>query len=392
MRSSYTGRAAVALALVFGLIAWLSPTIPASAAPVWPTLATTTSIGGLPRPTNIVSPGDGTDRFFVTEQVGVIRVIENGSLVATPVLDIHSSVKSSGHEQGLLGLAFPPGFATKRYAYIYFVNTGNRSCVYRVRVSASSPDRFDWTTRQLILEVAHPYSDHYSGQLAFGPDGYLYVGLGDGGKIDDPGNRAQNLGILLGKIVRLSVESSPAVAGYRIPPSNPFVGRRGVRPEIWAYGLRNPWRFSFDPAQGDLWIGDVGQEHWEEVDRMTAGSRGGWNFGWSLYEGSHLLKAKSKGRGFAWPVAEYSHAEGEAVMGGYVYRGSAYPRMQGLYFFGDYAAGKIWGLQHSGGVWVRRLLLKTSYTISTFGVDRDGGLWVADWAHGRIHKLVDTGH
>jgi len=385
-------RARIALALAFALTVLVVPTSPASAAPVWPTLAASTSFGGLPRPTNIVSPGDGTDRLFVTEQSGVIRLVQNGSLVATPVLDIHTYVLSSGHEQGLLGLVFPPGFATKHYVYIYFVNTGNRSVVYRVRFSATDPDRLDWTTRQLVLEVAHPYSDHYAGQLAFGPDGYLYVGLGDGGKVDDPGNRAQNLGVLLGKIVRLSVESSPAVPGYSIPPTNPFVGKKGVRPEIWAYGLRNPWRFSFDPAQGDLWIGDVGEHRWEEIDRVPAGSRGGWDFGWPLYEGSHLLKAKSKARGFVWPVAEYSHSEGEAVMGGYVYRGSAYPRMQGIYYFGDYAAGKIWGLKHSGGVWVRKLLIKTSYTISTFGVDKDGGLWVADWAHGRIHKLVDTGH
>ena len=361
----------------------------AVAAPVWPSLAATGTIAGFVQPTNIVSPGDGTDRLFVTDRAGVIRLVKGGSLVATPALDIHDVVGTAG-EQGLLGLAFPPGFAGKQYAYIYFTNRAGSSYFYRVRISASDPDVFDRTTMQLILKVAHPHTTHYGGAMAFGPDGYLYIGIGDGGSAGDPQNQSQNLGVLLGKIMRLDVESTPSSPGYRIPAGNPFVGRRGARPEIWAYGLRNPWRFSFDPSTGDLWIGDVGQDRWEEVDRMTAGARG-WNFGWSLYEGSHFFKAKSKLRGFAWPVAQYSHAEGEAVMGGYRYRGSSYPRMQGVYFFGDYASGSIWGLQDSGGVWVRQLLLATPYAITAFGVDDNGELWVTDLSAGTIHHLVDTG-
>lgn len=380
---------AVALAVGSTLAAGVAVSA-AVAAPVWPSLAATAAITGFVHPTNIVAPGDGSDRLFVTDQSGIIRLVKAGSLVATPALDIHDIVGSAATEQGLLGLAFPPGFAGKQYAYIYFTNRAGSSYFYRIRVSALDPDVFDRSTMQLILKVSHPFTNHYGGAMAFGPDGYLYLGIGDGGSEGDPGNRSQNLGVLLGKIMRLDVESTPASTGYRIPPTNPFVGRRGARPEIWAYGLRNPWRFSFDSATGDLWIGDVGQNSWEEVDRMTAGSRG-WNFGWSLYEGSHFYKAKAKLRGFAWPLAQYSHAEGEAVMGGYVYHGAAYPRMQGVYFFGDFGSGSIWGLQRSGGLWVRQLLLSTPYAISAFGVDDSGELWVTDWNGGTIRHLVDTG-
>lgn len=381
-----THRSAGALAAV-ALLAALVPASPAAAAPTWPTITTTDAIGGFDHPTNIVAASDGTGRLFVTEQVGRIRVIKGGVLLPTPALDIHDIVGSAGTEQGLLGLAFPPGFSSKQYAYIYFTNRAGSSYFYRVRVSASDPDRFDRSTMQLILKVGQPYANHNGGQLAFGPDGFLYIGLGDGGSAGDPGNRAQNLSSLLGKILRLSVESTPAVPGYRIPTTNPFRNQVGRRPEIWTYGMRNPWRFSFDTATGDLWIGDVGQNKWEEIDRMPSGARGGWNFGWARYEGTHFYKARSKVRGFAWPVAEYSHAEGEAVTGGFVYHGPSVG-MEGIYFFGDYGVGKIWGLQQSNGLWVRQLLLDTPHLISTFGVDENGDLWYADWSGGVIYKVV----
>ncbi len=324
----------------------------------------------------------------MTEQRGIIRVIRNGKLEASPALDIRSRVRYGG-EQGLLGLAFPPGFASKQYAYIYFTDTHGRATFWRVRMRSDGTDRFDPTSLQLILRVAEPYSNHQGGQLAFGPDGYLYIGLGDGGSERDPGDRGQNLAILLAKILRIDVDSTPDKTGYRVPASNPFVGKKGRRPETWEYGLRNPWRFSFDPATGDLWIGDVGQDRWEEVDRVAGDRTGGLDFGWSLYEGDHLFKASRKLPGFAWPVTEYSHSQGDAVIGGYVYRGSRYPDERGLYVFGDLDSGHIWTLRHSGSSWVMRLALDTGYRITTFGVDGSGELWVADYRAGAIHRLGD---
>jgi len=359
------------------------PTAPASPS------ASPGTISGFAHPTNIVAPGDGSDRLFVTDQPGVIRVVRRGVLLHRAALDIRSRVGSSGTEQGLLGLTFPPGYATKGYAYIYFTDNAGDSRVYRIHTSASDPDAFDPGTMQLILAVAQPFANHNGGQLAFGPDGYLYFGLGDGGSEGDPAGRGQSLSTLLGKILRIDTESTPDKAGYRIPPDNPYLKRSGVRPEIWATGLRNPWRFSFDSQTGDLWIGDVGQDSWEEVDRLPAGSRGGANLGWALYEGDHLYKAASRRPGFVWPVAEYSHALGIAITGGYVYRGAVYPNMRGRYVFGDYGSGRIWTLARSGSGWTMRLARNTSWAISTFGVDNGGELWAADWNAGTIHRLGD---
>ena len=347
------------------------------------------SVSGFEHPTAIVAPDDGSGRIFVTNQPGEIRVVKDGGLLPTPALDIRSRVGSLGNEDGLLGLAFPPNFAAKRYAYIYFTDPANTSMVYRVHVSATDPNIFDPATMQLILSVKQPYANHKGGQLAFGPDGYLYFGLGDGGSGGDPGNRGQSLSTLLGRILRIDVESTPDAVGYKIPQSNPFVTTPGARPEIWLYGLRNPWRFSFDTGTGDLWIGDVGQDRWEEIDLVSADSTGGLDFGWSQYEGAHLFKASSIKPGFSWPVAEYSHSEGQAVTGGFVYRGDAYPAMRGLYVFADYSSGTIWTLSRSGGKWVRTAAQSTSHKISTFGTDGKGELWLADWAAGTIVRVGD---
>lgn len=351
--------------------------------------AVLTTVGGFSHPTSIVSPDDNSGRIFVTDQPGMIRVVRAGVLLPTPALDIRSVVGSAGTEDGLLCIAFPAGFATKQRAYIYFTDPGNNTRVFRIKVSATDPNVFDPASMQLILAVAQPYSNHKGGQLAFGPDGYLYVGLGDGGSERDPQNRGQDLSTLLAKILRIDVESAPDSGGYTVPPDNPFVGRAGARPETWQYGLRNPWRFSFDPASGDLWIGDVGQDKWEEIDLVAGDRPGGLNFGWSLYEGNHLYKATSKKPGFAWPVAEYSHSEGSAVTGGYVYRGKAYPAMQGLYVFGDFGSGTVWTLREVGGSWVRTAALHTSHQISTFGTDGNGELWLADWGAGTIVPVGD---
>jgi len=361
------------------------PVVPQPVTPV----ASPTDIGGFEQPTNLVAPDDGSNRLFVTEQPGVIRIIRDGAVLKSPALDISSRVGSAGSEVGLLGLTFPPDFAKKGYAYIYFTDTSNTSLFYRVHVSATDPDVFDPSTMQLILSVQQPFANHKGGQLAFGPDGYLYIGLGDGGSGGDPGNRAQSLSTLLGKILRIDTESTPASPGYRVPKDNPFVNRTGAKPEIWAFGLRNPWRFSFDPPTGDLWIGDVGQDQWEEIDHVAAGSKGGLDFGWPLYEGNDLFKATSKQPGFVWPVFAYTHREGISVTGGYVYRGSAYPGMQGMYVFGDYGSGNIWTIRRNGTKWSEHLARTTFYKISTFGADGSGELWVADYAAGRIHRVDD---
>jgi glucose/arabinose dehydrogenase len=250
-----------------------------------------TSIAGFTDPSSIAAPDDGSGRMFVTEQPGLIRVVRDGVLEATPALDIRGTVGSGGTEEGLLGLAFPRGFAAKRYAYVYFTAPDNASMVYRVRLRGDGTDRFDPATMQFILRVPQPYDNHKGGQLAFGPDGDLYIGIGDGGSEGDPNNVGQNLDTLLAKVLRIDTESTPDKPGYRIPSGNPFARKVGARPETWVYGLRNPWRFSFDPANGDLFVGDVGQNRYEEVDLVPAGSHGGLDFGWSLYEGDHLSRA-----------------------------------------------------------------------------------------------------
>lgn len=381
-------------ALAFGLSA-CAPAAPTSVQGVVPQQVTTatpgaeaTDIGGFNKPTNLVSPDDGSGRLFVTEQPGVIRIVRDGAVLKPPALDIRSQVGSGG-ELGLLGLAFPADFAKKGYAYVYFTDASMASRIYRIKVSSTDPDMFDPSTMQLILTVAQPFANHKGGQLAFGADGYLYIGLGDGGGAGDPGNRAQSLTTLLGKILRIDTESTPDAPGYRVPSDNPFAKRAGAKPEIWSYGLRNPWRFSFDAPTGDLWIGDVGQDQWEEIDRAADGGKGGLNFGWSLYEGDEVFKAKSKGPGFVWPAFAYTHRQGISVTGGYVYRGAAYPAMQGMYVFGDYGSGSIWTLTRKGTRWAEKLARKTFYKISTFGVDGSGELWVADYSTGVIHRLDD---
>jgi len=364
-------------------------TSPTSASAPTAAALSTTSISGLGQITNIVAPDDGSGRLFVTDQVGIIRVVQNGTALPTPALDIRSRVGSVGTEQGLLGLVFPPGFAAKQHAYLYYTDPAGTSRVFRIHITATDPNSFDPATMQPILSIAQPFANHNGGQLAFGPDGYLYLGFGDGGGAGDPGNRAQKLSTLLGKILRIDVESTPNASGYRVPASNPFVKRPGARHEIWAYGLRNPWRFSFDPATRNLWIADVGQNKYEEVDLVLAGSKSGLDFGWSLYEGNHLYKATSKKPGFKWPLLEYKHPVGESITGGYVYRGAAFPGERGMYVFGDYVAGKIWTLRHTSSGWTRHLVMTTAWGISTFGVDGSGEMWAADRTTGTIHLLGD---
>ncbi|WP_243369831.1 PQQ-dependent sugar dehydrogenase [Geotalea sp. SG265] len=337
---------------------------------------------GFDEPTDVASPGDGSGRLFVLEKKGLVRIISGGKILPTPFLDIKRLVKSSGSEQGLLGIAFSPRFKKDGEFYVNYTNhrgIGNSTVAcYRV---GSDPNRADPASARMILNVTQPYANHNGGQLAFGPDGYLYIGFGDGGSAGDPHKNGQNLGTFLGKMLRLDVASG--AIPYRIPPGNPF------KNEIWAYGLRNPWRFSFDRATRDLYIADVGQDLYEEVDVQPAGSKGGENYGWNIMEGFHCFERKNcSKKGLTMPVAEYDHSQGDcSITGGFVYRGKNFPSLQGIYLFGDYCSGRIWGLRRSGGRWEKKLLLKTSLNISTFGEDEAGTVYVADFAKGDIYWI-----
>jgi glucose/arabinose dehydrogenase len=356
-----------------------------AAAAIWPTITLTPFVSGLAAPVAIVNAGDGSNRLFVVEQAGRVRLIVGGVLQATPFLDITTRVSCCG-ERGLLGLAFPPGYAAKGHFYVYYTDLNGAITLARYAVAAN-PDVADPNSGQVLLSVPHARTNHNGGQLAFGPgDGYLYAGLGDGGGAGDPDGNGQNTGTLLGKILRLDVESG--VAPYAIPAGNPFASGGG-RAEIWAYGLRNPWRFSFDRQTGDLYIADVGQGLWEEVDYQPGGAAGGANYGWNIMEGAHCYNASScNPAGLTWPVTEYDHSLGCAIIGGYVYRGSAQPALAGLYFYADECQGRVWGLQQDGGGWQSHQLLRAAINPSTFGEDEAGEIYVADYSGGTLYRVV----
>jgi glucose/arabinose dehydrogenase len=342
-------------------------------------------------PVFVTHAGDGTGRLFVVEQAGTIRVVAGGRVLPAPFLDIRSLVVAGG-EQGLLGLAFHPQFATNGLFYVYYtarpVGAGaGDNTVARYRVSATDPNRADPASGAVLLAIPDRHPNHNGGMLLFGPDGYLYVGTGDGGGEGDPDGNAQNLQSLLGKLLRLDVDGA---FPYAIPPTNPFVGRPDARPEIWAYGLRNPWRDSFDRATGDLYIADVGQDRFEEVNYQRAGSVGGRNYGWNRTEGFHCYPSPPcDWRGITLPVAEYDHTGGNcSITGGYVYRGRLLLALRGAYLYGDFCSGRIWALRRSALGWTSRLLLDTALQISSFGEDEAGELLVADLASGRIFRLV----
>lgn len=343
---------------------------------------------GLENPTDITNAGDGSDRIFVVEQGGRIQIIQNGALLATPFLDISNRV-STGGERGLLGIAFPPNYASKGYFYANYTNLAGDTVISRYRLT-DNPNIANPDTEEIILTIQQPFANHNGGQLAFGPDGYLYIGMGDGGGGGDPLNNAQNPQSLLGKILRIDVESG--VAPYVIPDSNPFVSandpNNAYRDEIWALGLRNPWRFSFDRITGDLYIADVGQNAYEEIDFQPASSPGGENYGWNIMEGSSRYNNNpSNLTGLVLPVAEYDHSQGESVTGGIVYRSSLEPNLQGVYLYGDFINGQIWGLRPNSTGWENTLVLDTPYGISTFGEDQAGNLYVADYFNGGIYSI-----
>ena len=340
---------------------------------------------GLSSPVGLANAGDGSGWLFVLEQAGVVRIIQEGEILGEPFLDISTQVSCCG-ERGLLGLAFHPNYAENGLFYVNYTDLNGDTSISRFRAS-EDPNRADPASEVRLLRVAQPFRNHNGGVVEFGPDGYLYLGLGDGGSGGDPMNNGQNTGVLLGKILRLDVDGGEP---YAIPPDNPFAGGGGA-PEVWAYGLRNPWRLAFDRQTGDLYIADVGQNVWEEVNFWPAGSPGGANFGWNYLEGSHpyLPGASPEGLELVNPVAEYDHSQGCSVTGGVVYRGAELPEWQGIYLYGDYCYGLIWGLfQAEDGTWQNRLLFETRASIASFGEDEAGEVYFAD-RQGNVFRLEE---
>jgi glucose/arabinose dehydrogenase len=338
-----------------------------------PTVSLRRLPGSYDQPVYLTAPPGDTGRLFIVEKTGTIRIVKNGSLLARPFLDISSQV-SRGGEQGLLSMAFDPRYATNRRFYVDFTNTAGDTRVVRYRASASDPDVALASSARVLLRVDQPYDNHNGGQLQFGPDGRLWVGMGDGGSGGDPQGRAQNDRSRLGKLLRLNVNVSP------------------VRVAVYAKGLRNPWRFSFDRSTHALWIGDVGQNAWEEIDYLRPGRPAGANFGWNGYEGTHVYNSSVASRldrsSLTWPVAQYSHSLGYSVTGGYVYRGAAIRSLRGFYLFADWGSGHVWAKKGPGGP--RRTVagLDGKVTqISSFGQDARGELYVVSLA-GSVYRIV----
>jgi glucose/arabinose dehydrogenase len=341
---------------------------------------------GIFLPTDIQFPDDGSGRMFVLEQAGRILVFQQGQSAGSVLLDITGEVGSAGSEQGLLGLAFHPDFKHNPYLYVNYTDVQGNTVIARFKADG---DLADPASEKALMHIQQPFPNHNGGAMLFGPDGYLYLGLGDGGSAGDPLGNGQNTQVLLGKLLRIDVDRGDP---YGIPPDNPFV-KGGGRLEAWAYGLRNPWRVSFDRLTHDLYIADVGQDTWEEVDFLPAGTPGGSNFGWNYREANHPYSNAVPPAGLTMvsPVAEYSHAEGDcSITGGFVYRGHL-TEWQGIYLYGDYCSGRIRGLTRSGAAgnsstWFSQLLFETGAHITTFGQDPSGEVFFADRG-GTIYEL-----
>lgn len=340
---------------------------------------------GLTRPVDLQIADDGSGRMFVVEQGGTIRIISGGSVLSTPFLDIRNKVTTDQSELGFLGVAFHPNFAQNPRFYVNYDSgpVGQRQTVIAEYTVTGNANQVDPATERVLLTVNQPFDNHKAGQLAFGSDGFLYFGLGDGGSGGDPLGNGQNTNTLLGKMLRIDVDHTSGSLPYAIPPDNPFVGGGGL-PEIWAFGFRNPWRFSFDQPTSRLFCADVGQDSFEEIDIVTKGG----NYGWNIMEGNHCFNSSSCNMtGLTLPIAEYSHNEGVAVIGSYVYHGSAIPGLKGKYVFGDFGSGTVWTLTEAPpGAWTRNTLLSTSHSISSFGQDAAGELYLVDLG-GSIFKI-----
>lgn len=374
-----------------------SPSLAATEQPAAITIQLTPFATGLSEPVDIANAGD--DRLFVVQQSGQIRIVQaDGTVLAPPFLDINSRVETIGSEQGLLGLVFEPGSST--VFYVNYTRKGTNAeqngdtVIARYRVTGANPNVADPASEQIVLVVEQPAQNHNAGDLAFGPDGYLYIPLGDGGGSGDPQNNAQDLSKLLGKILRINVTGVPT---YTIPTDNPYANdnNAATRAEIWALGLRNPWRFSFDRLTHDIYIGDVGQNTYEEIDFQPANSTGKENYGWDCREGAHpyrqdhqspLCTANSN---YTEPIFEYTRSDGCSITGGNVYRGQAYPALAGYYILADYCSGNFWSLLRDGqGRWGSTAHGNLIDNPSTFGEDKNGELYVASLGNGAIYRIT----
>jgi glucose/arabinose dehydrogenase len=350
---------------------------------------------GFNSPTSIKHAGD--DRLFVVEQDGVIKIINaDGSVNQTPFLDIDDRVINTGNERGLLGLAFHPNYSSNGFFFVNYINNSGNTVVSRFVASPPDGNIADPSTETIFLTINQPYSNHNGGDLAFGSDGYLYISTGDGGSAGDPENRSQNLNTLLGKMLRIDINSSEGGNNYSIPSDNPFVGNSNALDEIWAYGLRNPWRFSFDSETNDLWIGDVGQGNIEEIN-MAASTEGGLNYGWRCYEGNSVYNNSGcpNMSTLTFPVAQYTHSGSGAfkcsITGGYVYRGSIYTSLIGKYLFADYCSDEIGVLSFNGSIWEIDFSQQFSGNgWTTFGEALDGELYITGRDSGNIYHITDS--
>jgi glucose/arabinose dehydrogenase len=350
---------------------------------------------GVTNPVAITNAGDGSGRIFVTQDNGKVRIIDDtGALLATPFLDIGATGTDLIGGQGLLSIAFHPSYASNGFFYVdYNRKADDAMVIARYSVSSEDANVADPDSAQIVLIIPLPYSNHNGGQIQFGKDGYLYIGTGDGDQQGGPMNNAQNKQLLVGKMLRIDVDhGSP----YAIPADNPFVGNAKILPEIWAIGYRNPWRFSFDRLNGDMWIADVGQSTWEEINHEIAGD-GGNNYGWRRMEGKHCYwPANNCNNGkLTRPVIEYKHTDGRcSITGGYRYRGTGLPSLYGLYLYADFCSGEIWSARQNAktGKWNSILLLDTAMAITSFGEDEDGEIYVAEFngASSEIHKLINA--
>lgn len=356
------------------------PTVPDGNQYQWEEL-----VSGFARPLLVMGANDGTNRLFIVEQGGTIQVMVDGQLQPQPFLDVSGLVSTDANERGLLGLAFHPEYQENGQFFINYTDVNGDTVVARYTVLESNPNIADPSSASFVIQIDQPYPNHNGGNLAFGPDGYLYIGMGDGGSQGDPQYNGQNPQTLLGKILRLDIDSAEP---YAPPVDNPFATDRSFAPEVWALGLRNPWRFTFDRLTGDLYIADVGQNQWEEVNFQPAGE-GGLNYGWNIMEASKRYSGEPVKEGLTDPFTEYSHAEGGcSITGGYVYRGSALPALNGVYLYGDYCSGLIWSsFRDAAGSWQTNLFMDTDYSISSFGQDDDGELYLVNQG-GTILKLV----
>lgn len=352
-----------------------------------PDLQLLTVASGLDRPLGLTHAGDQSGRIFIVEQGGTIRLLKQGVVSATPFLDISDRAAPASGEMGLLGLAFHPNFSENgRFFVNHTSDAGGRHTVIAEYAADPGSDQADPNSEKVLLTIAQPFPNHNGGQLAFGPDGHLYIATGDGGGGDDPLNNGQKLDTLLGKILRIDVDRQDAGLAYAVPADNPFVDRAGAETEIWAYGFRNPWRFSFDVTAGLLYAGDVGQGKREEIDVVEKGK----NYGWRIMEGTICtpgVNPNCSPAGLELPIIDYPRSDGTTVIGGFVYRGSAVPGLAGSYFYGDFGSGRIWTLRYDGTtVSDHRLVLETGRNIAAFGEDAERELYVVDY-NGDILKV-----